>query len=297
MQTVNDVLNLAAGYAQQARYDKAEALYRQLAQSFPHKTDYLHLLMDSLYRQQRVDDAYAVYAAYVHAQNDGVEAAFDEIYLAAMRATGSQPWPLERRRRFHALVELFRQTEHVDSHQIAECGCFRGLSSCLLLSYLRTGDPEFRGAGYHIFDSFAGLSAPTDEDAIDDDTPRAEKLRLMCQPGAFAAGFDEVRRNLAAFPAVEFHRGWIPLTFHKLPERRYRFVHVDVDLYDPTLESLEYFYPRLAVGGIIASDDYNWPGARRALEEFCTQNHLRLNVNEQQQAWLQRGPDSAGLPP
>jgi len=49
------------------------------------------------------------------------------------------------------------------------------------------------------------------------------------------------------------------------------FVHIDVDLYQPTLAALEYFYPRLAAGGIIVCDDYgslSFPGAYKAVEEF-----------------------------
>jgi O-methyltransferase len=49
-------------------------------------------------------------------------------------------------------------------------------------------------------------------------------------------------------------------------------VHVDVDLYEPTRACLEYFYPRMAAGGIILCDDYGtpaFPGARRAWLEFC----------------------------
>ena len=35
--------------------------------------------------------------------------------------------------------------------------------------------------------------------------------------------------------------------------------HIDVDLYRPTLDSLEYFFPRMAAGGVIINDDYASP--------------------------------------
>ncbi len=49
------------------------------------------------------------------------------------------------------------------------------------------------------------------------------------------------------------------------------FVHVDVDLYEPTLACLEYFVPRLAPGGVIINDDYgsqSFPGAGRAWDLY-----------------------------
>ena len=44
-----------------------------------------------------------------------------------------------------------------------------------------------------------------------------------------------------------------------LPEDKWSYVHIDVDLYRPTLDSLEYFFPRLAAGGVIINDDYASP--------------------------------------
>jgi hypothetical protein len=48
-------------------------------------------------------------------------------------------------------------------------------------------------------------------------------------------------------------------------------VHIDVDLYQPTLDSIRFFYPRLAPGGIILCDDYGYsscPGAKGAFDEY-----------------------------
>ena len=48
-----------------------------------------------------------------------------------------------------------------------------------------------------------------------------------------------------------------------LAETRYRFVHIDVDIYEPTYACLEYFHPRMVEGGLIVIDDYgfpSWPG-------------------------------------
>ena len=92
------------------------------------------------------------------------------------------------------------------------------------------------------------------------------------EAGSFQAGLDHVRRALGEFPSIKFHKGWIPACFEGLPELKYRFVHIDVDLYEPTRDSLEYFYPRLHEGGVIVCDDYahlQWPGARKALDEYC----------------------------
>jgi len=133
-------------------------------------------------------------------------------------------------------------------------------------------DASFSGAGYHVFDSFQGLSEPM---ALDEAAGRA---------GQFAATLEEVRRGLAGFPGIHFHPGWIPSSFAGLPERRYRFVHVHVDLFDPTNGAIRYFVPRLVSGGVLVCDDYNWPGARRAIEDYCASAGTAFSTTEANQA-------------
>jgi hypothetical protein len=140
------------------------------------------------------------------------------------------------------------------------------MSSFLLCHYIKKTDTNFTGKGFHIFDSFEGLSAPIDKD---EDIGEYQ--------GRFAMTVDHVSATLAEFPDVTFHKGWIPDCFPVDEDTRYRFVHIDVDLYQPIFDSLEYFWPRMAKGGIIALDDYGsmaYPGAKKAVDEFCEREHI-----------------------
>ena len=65
--------------------------------------------------------------------------------------------------------------------------------------------------------------------------------------------------------------GWIPSRFADVSAERFAFVHIDVDLYQPTRDSLTFFYERMLPGGIVLCDDYGFascPGALRAMDEF-----------------------------
>jgi hypothetical protein len=241
--------------------------------------------MVALSEAGREDEALAVYDAAVAGGLQRCDPEFDAAYRRGLAATGTPPYPLRRRARFYQLARLLDEALGLDG-EIAECGCFRGLSSHLLLSRMRGAAPGFSGRGYHVFDSFEGLSEPSPEDIVTGDDAQAERLRRMCRRGWFAAGLPQVREALAAFPDVEFHPGWIPQSFAGLPERRYRFVHLDLDLHDPTLAGLEYFHPRLVPGGIIVCDDFEWPGERRAIERFCAQRGARFDTTPHGQAVL-----------
>jgi len=237
----------------------------------------------------KLDDQEAAISIYrvLLAKAASLDEEFDPIYVAGLRATRTCPTPLRRRERLIQLVELFRQSSG-GGGDVVECGCFRGLSSYVLCSFWQRWNPAFDGCGFHIFDSFEGLSQPTLDDDIPEDWENAEAIRLMTHPGNFAAALDTVKTNLADFPRIDFHPGWIPLTFRALTETRYRFVHVDVDLYDPTLDAFAYFYPRLTPGGLIVSDDYSWPGAKRAIDEFCGEHRVALDLTPFGQAVIRK---------
>lgn len=142
--------------------------------------------------------------------------------------------------------------------EFAECGVYRGATAYLMAEALARAGSE--GRRVHLFDSFAGLSRP----AIEDGT--------YWSPGDMAVGLEDVRRNLENhLERVAFYPGWIPQRFTEVAQHRFAFAHIDVDLYQPTRDALEFFYGRMTGGGIIVCDDYGFascPGARKAMDEF-----------------------------
>ena len=246
------------------------------------------VLMEIRAGRGRLLRAFRVFKQYLADCAPACDAAYDEIYYNGLITTQTPPAPLERRERFFTLVQLFRDALPLQG-LVAECGCFRGLSSYLLCSFLKRADSSFGGQGYRVFDSFAGLSVPQPEDAIGGSDPESLRLRQMTRPGRFAAKLEEVKTVLGAFPRVEFFPGWIPDAFPDDPGARYRFVHLDVDLYQPTRDSLLYFYPRMVPGGIIVSDDYNWPGARKAIDDFCARVNIGFKTTPHGQVYIVRG--------
>jgi O-methyltransferase len=208
--------------------------------------------------------------------------------------TGSPDGKTKSIEKQYNTIQFLRLVQSMDG-SIAECGTFKGLGSFMFCHTLRDADPAYDGRDFHIFDSFEGLSEPTAKDHIQDARVGSTGAAYM-GAGSFHGGLDEVRRALSEFPAIEFHKGWIPESFKDLPERTYRFVHIDVDLYEPTRDSLEYFYPRLCEGGVIVCDDYahlQWPGARKALDEYCKPKGVPvLCLTTGQGVIIKRGPSA-----
>ncbi|MFJ5487135.1 TylF/MycF/NovP-related O-methyltransferase [Hansschlegelia beijingensis] len=170
--------------------------------------------------------------------------------------------------RCFVLQNVVRGLRHVPG-DVAECGLRFGKSTAFMLA----ADEAKRT--YCLFDSFEGLSAPQAEDALSD-TGKA-----YWDQADLSVPEDRVRANLAGFPdkTLLFFKGWIPERFPEVADRTFALLHVDVDLYQPTRDALEFFWPRLAPGGMVVCDDYGsrkCPGAKRAFDEFFADGRGRL---------------------
>jgi len=179
---------------------------------------------------------------------------------------GQQDDSLSKRIRFLNLAQLVRQAPA--SGIFAECGCYNGHSTHVIASMMKLSG---RNVPLYVFDSFAGLSPPTSEDQGGNSNASRMYDRMQSGEQLFAADLETVRSNLAEHTNIQYFPGWIPERFAEVADKNFAFVHIDVDIYAPTRDSLEFFYPRLAKGGFIQIDDYNsidWPGCNKAVNEF-----------------------------
>jgi O-methyltransferase len=132
---------------------------------------------------------------------------------------------------------------------IAEVGVFRGFTSKIICEAKK--DKKL-----FLFDTFEGL-------------PPENNFDNYFHPNQFKADFDNVKKYLSGYPDVYFFKGLFPKTSQPVKNNKFSFVHIDVDLYQSTLNCLKFFYPRLSKGGIIISHDYVCAvGVKRAFTEF-----------------------------
>lgn len=146
---------------------------------------------------------------------------------------------------------------------VAELGVYQGEQAALL-------NQLFPDRKIHLFDTFAGFS---------DADVSTEAARGFS--GAAVGDFQDtsVEKVMARMPhpgQVLVHAGMFPGTAQGI-EDTFAFVSLDVDLFEPTLAGLEYFYPRLSAGGFIFIHDYNnkrYSGVRHAVDEFLARSNV-----------------------
>lgn len=170
--------------------------------------------------------------------------------------TDLEPWDLVRRDMLALLLRSLNARRVPGA--LAELGVYRGQTARLLHHYMPDRD-------LHLFDTFTGFDAAE---------VGAERARTGHDVEAGRYGetsVEQVRRAIAPRSArVHLHAGLFPASVPPGLEREtFAFAHLDADLHAPTLAGLEFFYPRLAPGGLLVVHDYNaWPGARAAVDEF-----------------------------
>lgn len=193
----------------------------------------------------------------------------NDAFVAQFKALSPHNYfSLERK---FALKEFARSVKSLPG-AVAECGSYVGVSAWFIANELR--DSEF-----YLFDSFEGLSVPSEKDQSDDELPQ-------WRSGSMASTETEARENLKEFQNVHLMKGWIPQRFNEVSHLRFKLLHIDVDLYEPTRDSLDFFYDRMVPGGIIVMDDYgfrNCPGAFLAANEFmenCPEEIIHLPTGQ-----------------
>jgi O-methyltransferase len=174
---------------------------------------------------------------------------------------------LSKRLRFLTLASIVRQIKVPGA--FAECGSCGGHSTHVIARSMKLCG---RNSPLYVFDSFEGLSPASPEDlATDTEDIHGFQKGLRDGKRMFASSLEQTVSNLSEHKNIFYYPGWIPSRFPEIAELTFAFVHIDVDLYSPTKDSLEFFFPRLERGGMIQIDDYNfvdWPGATKAVDDF-----------------------------
>jgi hypothetical protein len=185
---------------------------------------------------------------------------------------------------FNRLVEAIAEVEG----DLVECGVASGTGLASLTSLLGVHGQNRAVWG---FDSWAGLPAPTTADAGEES---------VAAGGMFSeASTAKVREELLAYglpeqdiaKTVKLVPGFFSDT---LPHYtgRIALLHIDVDLYQSYMDCLTCLWSHVAVGGIVAFDEYGdidkWPGAQRAIDEFFSEHAVEatdLRHDEPSDKW------------
>jgi O-methyltransferase len=176
------------------------------------------------------------------------------------------------------LLALIQAVRHIVRSEVpgalVECGVWKG-GSMMAMAHTLIGEGD-TSRNLYLYDTFEGMSEPTDADRGPDETPAVVRLnRSEKGTGVWCyAGIEEVQANMAAtgYPGdrVRFVKGKIEDVIpSQSPVAPIALLRLDTDWYESTRHELLHLFPLVHEGGVVILDDYgHWQGARRATDEF-----------------------------
>jgi O-methyltransferase len=147
---------------------------------------------------------------------------------------------------------------------VAECGVCSGDSARIINRF-------FPGKTLYLFDTFKGFDER--DVSINNDMAASKENSLTFYTGAFSkfADVDTVMSRMPFPDKICIKEGWVPETFNGFSDT-FAFVQLDMDLYQPMLEALNFFWDKMSPGGVITLHDYCSGyfkhGVQQAVEDF-----------------------------
>lgn len=179
------------------------------------------------------------------------------------------------------VISLIRATTYIVENRIegdfVECGVWRGGSMMAVAHTLKRLGETTRTL--YLYDTFAGMTPPTDHDKQFDGLSAAERLNREddTKSGAWCyADKADVTRNILStgYPAenILLVEGKVEDTIPQTLPAAICLLRLDTDWYESTKHELTHLYPNLVENGILIIDDYgHWQGSRQATDEYFSQ--------------------------
>ena len=164
--------------------------------------------------------------------------------------------PPSRINKMLAHYELYKSISNLPGH-VFELGVFKGASLIRLATFRATLENDFsrRIVGFDAFGKF-----PTENVEMEDDLKFIEMFEGAGSYGLEKTELDEILKQ-KSFENIELVKGnvfdTLPEYLKENPETRLSFLHLDMDVKEPTDFALELLYDRVVPGGLVVFDDYN----------------------------------------
>lgn len=169
---------------------------------------------------------------------------------------------------------------------IVECGVWRGGSMMAIAHTLLRLDHTEKSL--FLFDTFSGMSEPTDLDVNVHGLKASDKFRKKRRDDGRTdwahASLGEVKKNLLQTgyeeSKINFIEGKVEDTIPEKAPESISLLRLDTDWYKSTKHELIYLFPRLSKNGIIIIDDYGlWKGSQKAVDEYFSENKINILLN------------------
>ena len=168
---------------------------------------------------------------------------------------------------------------------IVECGVWKGGSS---MATMMTLNQLGQQRELYLYDTFSGMSAPTDNDisvAGEIAQEQFDSTKISADASDWClSGLDEVKQNVltTGYPQAKIHfiEGKVEHTIPAHIPEKIALLRLDTDWYESTKHELIHLFPLLQPNGVLILDDYGyWQGAKKAVDEYISEHNICILLN------------------
>ena len=199
---------------------------------------------------------------------EGLPSEFKSIFVKVKECT-----MLSRERLFDFYTSIKYVLDKKIPGDVIEIGCWAGGNIGLARMAIDAQIEDATERKVYGFDTFTGHQKPSEDEVDIWGKNQAERFEEFRGEPWGMVGIEEVKNNLmrivGRLDGIKLVKGRIEDTAELNAPSNISILRIDVDWYEPTLTSLEKFYPLLSPGGILIIDDYgHHSGSKKAVDKF-----------------------------
>ncbi len=198
-----------------------------------------------------------------------------------------KPYTMTSDERIFSLIESVRYViNNKIPGDIVECGVWRGGS--MMASAKTLLDLNDQEKHLYLFDTFEGMTEPGKIDVSNsklDATKEFDNTKINSNSSKWCrASIEDVKSNLFNIDydksKIHFIKGKVEDTLPTNEPKSISILRLDTDWYKSTKHELIHLFPKLSKGGVLIIDDYGfWQGARKAVDEYISENNIQIFLN------------------
>ncbi len=156
-------------------------------------------------------------------------------------------------------LEILNRLNNTEG-SVAEVGAFEGGNALCGLQFMT----RLNSKRSYIFDSFEGFP----------EFSKNDPKNVGKGDYGIATTYQKIKDTFSVFPEAKLVKGFVPETFSQIRQNEgFSLVFYDCDLYQPALDTFNFFWDKILPGGYLIVHDYEaeeggFTGVRKATDEF-----------------------------
>lgn len=189
--------------------------------------------------------------------------AYEKGMFSGHRISGEYGVDLHIEWRIHVLCWAASRAVRLKG-DFVECGVNTGIFSLAVCDY--TDFATFPDKKLFLFDTYEGI--PREQ------ITEAEKQHKRQEFNRFAYEdcFEQAKQNFAHVPNAQLIKGRVPESLEAVEIGPVAYLSIDMNIVEPEIAALEFFWDKLVPGALVVLDDYGWRDhieQKRAIDAFA----------------------------